>query len=157
MANKKLLRAHEKGATLPGFQNPSDGSGEDGLMRVWTDEGRLMYSQHFQSKQTIVLFGPRTQWGWWSKKHWGKGPTRGGSWELGGCGGFKKVTFCQSYVSRLIDGWGCHFLRKGAWHEVGAGARGALSFGFMKREELELLSDSWRIILMYVAVPLFGD
>lgn len=34
MANEKLLRAHEKGATLRGFQSPSDGSGEDGLVRV---------------------------------------------------------------------------------------------------------------------------
>lgn len=34
MASEKLLRAHEKGATLPGFQNPSDGSEENGLVRV---------------------------------------------------------------------------------------------------------------------------
>lgn len=34
MANEKLLRAHGKGATPLGFQNPSDGSGEDGLVRV---------------------------------------------------------------------------------------------------------------------------
>lgn len=53
----------------------------------------------------------------------------------------RKVTFCLSCVSWLIDGLGCHFLRKGTWHEVGAGARGALSFGFLKREELELLRD----------------